>query len=292
MSKLFYITYQQLVQGVRDWSHYLPEYSAVVGVPRSGLLPATILAQHRNIPLVPLELVLRGERPWNVPLRRSEGKARCTDFSAEPKPVLVMEDTVHTGTTLQSLQARMPKIGEQWQYASVLASDAEAVRKAGIQLDHVWMDVDNTPVLTEWTIFHVPYMAFVASDLDGVLASDWQGDEVLDTSRYFDHVVTASPLIRPTFQLGAIVTGRLEQYRGMTQNWLAKYGIKYRSLVMHPAKSSLERGGPDQIARWKAEVFKHLGLSLFIESDTYQVQVMKQVLPEANILDWGRQLYR
>ena len=59
--KLFYRSYQQLTSDMHAWE--LPDFAAICGVPRSGIIPATILALRRNLHSVPLsDLVQRVRR--------------------------------------------------------------------------------------------------------------------------------------------------------------------------------------------------------------------------------------
>ena len=45
-------SYAELCRDVRTWCMHLPPLSAVGGLPRSGLMVATLISLYRNIPLV------------------------------------------------------------------------------------------------------------------------------------------------------------------------------------------------------------------------------------------------
>jgi uncharacterized HAD superfamily protein len=70
----------------------------------------------------------------------------------------------------------------------------------------------------------------------------------------------------------AIITARLEKYRTVTEQWLAKHRIACKRLVMGPWQNLRERYKPGTIARWKAQEFSKAPCSLFIESDPRQAE--------------------
>ena len=54
--KLQFMTIEQLIAWSREWSKELPQYDAVIGIPRSGLIPAMTIAEERRIPFSTPEL--------------------------------------------------------------------------------------------------------------------------------------------------------------------------------------------------------------------------------------------
>ena len=66
--------------------------------------------------------------------------------------------------------------------------------------------------------------------------------------------------------MAAIITARLEQYRGPTEAWLARWGIRARRLVM--AETSDHQFYP---AAFKADAYNAIGdATLYLESDSRQ----------------------
>src|SRR5262245_26615315 len=71
----------------------------VVGVPRSGLLAASILALHANRPLADLDGFLAGRK-------LQSGRTRAPSGDGEPlsnaQRVLVLDDSIRSGKTLEA----------------------------------------------------------------------------------------------------------------------------------------------------------------------------------------------
>jgi uncharacterized HAD superfamily protein len=66
-----------------------------------------------------------------------------------------------------------------------------------------------------------------------------------------------------------IVTARLEKWRKPTEEWLAKHKINYSNLIMGPWSNISERFNIN-IGKWKADMYKNLDKTLFVESDLTQ----------------------
>jgi uncharacterized HAD superfamily protein len=107
-------------------------------------------------------------------------------------------------------------------------------------------------------------------DIDGVLCYDPTVNQNDDGPKYTDFIVNAKPKYLPTFPVKTLITSRLEKYRGLTAEWLAKYNIKYINLVMSPYDTMAERKSADDYADRKASEYKNLEYQLFIESSEIQ----------------------
>jgi uncharacterized HAD superfamily protein len=77
----------------------------------------------------------------------------------------------------------------------------------------------------------------------------------------------------PSIPLKGIVTNRLERFRGLTEEWLARHGIRYDSLIMSPHTSHAARDQAHDAATRKAEAYRaDPSLVLFVESDDAQAR--------------------
>lgn len=86
---MIYITYEDLCRDIRENLTKIPrDICGVVGVPRSGMLPATIIAEYLNVPMFDLHSLVEighGGRP----LKRTTGNK-----------LLVVDDTCFHGNSL------------------------------------------------------------------------------------------------------------------------------------------------------------------------------------------------
>ena len=86
---MIYVTYEDLCRDIRENLNKIPrDVCGVVGVPRSGMLPATIIAEYLNVPMFDLHSLVEighGGRP----LKRTSGNK-----------LLVVDDTCFHGNSL------------------------------------------------------------------------------------------------------------------------------------------------------------------------------------------------
>lgn len=253
--KFDFRTYAQLARDCRDWACRLQgEVSAVCGIPRAGVLAASVLAEELHVPLVSIETVVNNSPPWRPEHSR--------DLISGDLPILVVDDSSTSGRTLNTTRQKLSHRSDLLfgaLYCTERAAKATRIDASGytIQVGHSF----------EWILFRDYWCRAYAVDLDGVLSVDWSGDEEAEPERYRQHLRDARALVVPTRKLYAIVTARMEKHRAETEQWLQSRGIQYEQLIMHPAKASRDRnrdGGP---GKWKAGVYSRLKKAvLFIES--------------------------
>ena len=122
------------------------------------------------------------------------------------------------------------------------------------------------PRLFEWNLMHAKLLEDACCDIDGVLCRDPSAEENDDGPRYLEFLRNCAPLAFPTRRIGWLVTCRLERYRGETEAWLARHGIRYGELVMMDYPNRAARVAAGKYAEFKASVYRRTGARLFIES--------------------------
>lgn len=262
----------QLSDQLVQWARRLPrDIDVVVGVPRSGLLVANIIATYRNLPLAEVDGFLEGRcfRTGHVKegALNAAGAEAHLDFLDTPRRVLVVDDTVSTGASLRRVRERIEAAGlpHDVDYAAVyvLPGKEDAV-------DH-FCEVLTAPRVFEWNLFHhrslLPQMCL---DMDGVLCANPSSRDDDDGERYLRFLATARPFIVPSSEIGWIVTSRLERYRAETEAWLAEHGVRYRELIMLDYPNAGTRREMRINGANKADVYRRTGAALFVESDIRQ----------------------
>ena len=269
-----YRSVAQLSDQVLAWSRSLPrDLDLVVGVPRSGLLAANLVAVYRNVPLTDVDGLLEGRTiatgHWKKgSLNRVGGGAGVQErFLDQPRNVLVVDDTVGSGTSMARVRERIEAAGlpHRVRYGAVyVAPDQEG------SVD-TYAETLHFPRAFEWNVLHNPAILHrMALDIDGVLCHDPTNAENDDGERYLDFLQTARPLFKPDYKVGWLVTSRLERYRAETEAWLDRHGIQYGELVMMPYPDRDTRMRINAYGAHKARVYRESGALLFVESDVRQ----------------------
>lgn len=235
----------------------------VVGIPRSGMLPAAMIATLLGLPLADVRGFAAG-----IVNGRSGTKV------APGRRVLLVDDSCNKGGAMAAACKAMPR-GTKVKRLAIFGPYQLAEPATAVDL---WFEVVNGPRAFGWNLMRHVRLPRWGFDLDGVLCRDPTNVENDDGPRYMDFLYRAEPLLLPTRPIGHIVTGRLERYRAQTEAWLSTHGVTYDSLTMmpYPTKAARmeamrERGGR---GGWKAEHVKRLGVELFIESSRKQAGII------------------
>ena len=115
---------------------------------------------------------------------------------------------------------------------------------------------------TEWSLTDAKKGA-LASDLDGVICENCPAGVDSNEELYQEWIRNAKPNVIPTFEIDAIISSRLEKYRAETERWLARYGVRYKELLLWDVQSKSERIGR---AQRKAELLLRRMPHIFWES--------------------------
>ncbi len=233
--------------------------TVVAGVPRSGMLAASILALQQNLALTDVEGLAAGRLFAAGSRKTSEASA---GLLSTPAHVLVIDDSVNTGEELRRIRKRLEAVSasHRIEYAAAYVSPA-----AKHSVDY-YADLVEPPRVFEWNLFHHPVLRTSCMDIDGVLCHDPSDEENDDGSRYEEFLRTARPYRIPSVRVGWLVTSRLEKYRAQTEAWLQANGVEYDSLEMLDLPSAEARRESQSHGRFKAEVYRRTGADLFIES--------------------------
>lgn len=234
-----------------------PDTARIVGIPRSGMIPASIIAAHLHLPL------------WELTggfFRRLASGSR--GFGTVEGQTVVVDDTVYNGSALR--KAREEMRGQPARFAAVYCKDD----RVG-DVDFYVRTFRHSDDLLEWNFFnnHWYLLHGVACDFDGVFCYDPtipDYDEGPGLERYREWLTQARPLHLPRARpVELIVTARLERFRCETEAWLKKWGVSFRRLIMNPADRASQRG---DVAAIKAQAYFASSCRWFVESDPRQAE--------------------
>ena len=259
-----YRSFANLNADVKAWVLTLPrDIDVVVGMPRSGMLVASLVALYLDRPLLDVDGYLAERVPW--------GGARLAHrFTTPPTHALIVDDSVRSGKAIDEVRRRIARSPRRTRtsYGAVYITPT-----ACKEVDY-WHEIVREPRTFEWNLFHHPNLTRSCVDIDGVLCRDPTSEESDDGPRYEVFLRTVPAILVPGHEIGWLVTSRLEKYRDHTEDWLASNNIRYKHLVMRPAQSAEERLSARDHARRKADLYREVEGWVFIESDGRQASVI------------------
>jgi orotate phosphoribosyltransferase len=280
-------SFADLARDIRTWTPRLPrEVSMVVGVPRSGLLAANIVALYLDLPLTDVDGLVAG-RSFQTG-RRYGGRGGQSPL--ETKGIaLVVDDSVSSGSQMRQVQTRLraANLPYEIRYAAVYAAPGSQ----GF-VDH-FLEIVPHERCFEWNVMHHAGLRSWCVDIDGILCRDPLPEENDDAEAYQRFLSTAEPIYVPTKRIGWLVTCRLEKYRRLTEKWLADHRIEYDELIMLQLPNKDARIRAACHASFKARAYESTDAGLFVESSHSQAtEIMRLTGKEVLVLGGEAALIR
>ena len=202
----------------------------VLGVPRSGMLPASMIAMWLNLPLYYLDennnaKILSGATDF--------GGIRMKDFNNRQGRILVVDDTMYAGTAMKNIKSRLL---EDVYFATVYFRP-ESEFKPDFYAKEL-----KSPHLLEWNFFDSGYLKDSIFDFDGIFSPNVPYEICIDEERYIEYIKNVKPLPHriPKRRCKGIVTARLEKYRSITEDWLRRTALSTDSLKCTQQKIKLK----------------------------------------------------
>ncbi len=266
-----WVSYSRLASDLVTWAQELPPFDYIVGVPRSGTLVASMLGVHLHRPVVSLEGYLGGASPW-CGIR---SRAPAPVMSLDSARVFVVDDTASTGGSILGAKKLVEASGLPGSHAYGVVYYAPEADPNAFQHSHREV---TFPRLFEWNWLHHSAMQKACFDVDGVLCHDPAPGVDDDGPTYREFITNAVPRFIPRCKVQALVSCRLEKYRGLTEEWLSRHGVRYQQLIMMQYATKAERVRAGNHGGFKAEVARQLRPNLFVESSRKQaVEISKEV---------------
>jgi len=238
-------------------------FELVVGVPRSGMLPASILALKLNLPLMSISEYIDNSAITHGRTRKPSSKIVKAHDALK---VLIVDDSISSGDSIREVKVKIPEhlLGK---------CRFMAIYGVGKNTDiDIVLETVALPRIFEWNAMYHGIVKDACFDIDGVLCEDpaeWQND---DGEKYLEFIENAKPLYLPLTTIDTLVTNRLEKYRRETEAWLKKYNIKYHRLEMLQVESKEERLDQVDYFKHKSDVYKKSSAKIFYESSLQQAQ--------------------
>lgn len=245
--------------------HKLPrDLDLIVGIPRSGMLPANLIALYLNKPFTDIDSFIEGKI-------YSSGERGKDLNSQNIHKILLMDDSINSGNAMSNAFLKLDSIKGQY---DIMTGAVFATNESMRKVDICFEKIDSLRIF-QWNIFHHYLIQKSCVDIDGVLCADPPVDD--DGTIYRNYILNAPPLYIPTVTIDTLVSCRLEKYRKETEQWLANNNVKYNKLIMLDFPSKAERVKWGKHGEYKANVMKESGNLLFIESSLAQAKTINDI---------------
>lgn len=240
-------------------------YDVVVGIPKSGIVPAVAMANILGLPFTTLYSAVRGDVP-----EHGFRTVRAFPGWSEAR-ILIVDDSVNNGNEVQRVKEIIKKSRLNAHIMAVYATTQ------GTKFVDSYVEILKHPRIFEWNLLNHSLSKQACFDMDGVLCVDPSANDKKNEDNYLNFLENAKPLFIPKKNIGYIVTSRLERYRKMTEIWLEKYGVLYDSLIMMQHFDAETRQKYSLHAIFKSEIFKKTNTLYFVESSYSQAIVIARL---------------
>ncbi len=259
-----YVTAEQLTQDTVALAAEIPhDIDTVVGIARSGLIPAALIASIRHVPLY----TVTGRHGLHDP---GHGGRMAVDVNDPrslrpeliPKHVLLIDDTAALGREITRCTNH---VKDRWPDVKVTRCAVYCHPNVAGYVDICYRYYPGNHYL-EWNWPNAGHGEACAYDFDGILTEEWYEGRTDENAR---------PLYVPRRRsVPLIVTARKESRRAASEAWLARWGICCGRLVMREFEPA---NWNQEVGEWKGRIYGQSECTLFAESDPEQAKIIAAV---------------
>lgn len=242
------------------------DFDLIVGVPRSGMFPANLLALYLSLPYTDLDSFINGH------IYKAGERGDFFDIK-DFRRVLVVDDSIASGAALEKCKEKLAPFASDFEFKYCIIY-ATPDKKSSVDY---YFELVPTPRYFQWNIMNHTVLQKSCLDIDGVLCVDPKPEDNDDGEKYVEFLLNAAPLYLPKCPIGTLVTSRLAKYRPQTEQWLAKHNVKYDKLVMLDLPTMEARQKANNHAAHKAAEYGSSGYALFIESSISQALEINKI---------------
>ena len=256
-------TFADLNAAIFSHIHELPkDIDLVVGIPRSGQLAANIIALYLNLPLTDMFSLAEG-RIYSFDTTRRTKQEWIRNIS-QARKILIVDDSSASGNSIRQAKEML----SDTEFYDRIIFLAVYVCETSRNFPDIYFEVVEMPRMFEWNYLHHLNAAESCFEIDGVLCPNPSEEQNDDDEKYIDFIRNVPARFVPTFEIGYLITSRLEKYRADTEYWLHKNNIRYRHLIMMNVATN-----SGFHASFKAEHYRAAKKSdIFIESSEMQAE--------------------
>ena len=195
-----YRTYADMALHIKQILPKISDVDLIVGIPRSGMVPAYMIGAFLNCYVCSLDEFVSG-------IAYSKGIRSVRERTV--KKVLVVDDSVNDGLAMRRAKERLQ--GKEKEFELVYMA-VYAVEKATGLVD-VYADICPQPRFFQWNyMYHPGLLPQACLDIDGVLCVDPTAEENDDGEKYRQFILNARPLFVPNDKVKALELLGVERY--------------------------------------------------------------------------------
>jgi len=263
--KFIFVTLEDAFIWTSEWlKSFLDQYDIIVGIPRSGMLIANIIALKLGKPITTPDLFAKNEF-W------ISSKVNLRPDLLKSSKVLLVDDSVTSGKTMRESIDVVRLTGAEFDITSAALITSDESNPL-VDLHYKCL---KHPRIFEWNLLHNKTASFfthekIALDMDGVICENCPPNTDTKENTYKQWIRTAKPYLIPSFEIDAIVSCRLERYREDTEKWLSDHNVKYKELILWNIESKKQRKG--LFAKHKIDAILRINPAIFWESHLGQAE--------------------
>lgn len=242
------------------------DFDLIVGVPRSGMLPANLIALYLSKPFTDIHSFRNGH------IYKSGERGQFIDVK-DFKKILIVDDSIASGSAMVKAKEFVSEVSADFDISYCAVYVVPGKEK---MVDY-YFEAVPLPRYFQWNILNHTDLEKACFDIDGVLCVDPKDEQNDDGPKYIDFLLNAEPLYIPRCNIGVLVTSRLEKYRKETEIWLAKHNVKYKKLIMLDLPDMKARQKANNHAGHKANTYKLGEYKLFLESSLNQALEINRI---------------
>ncbi|MBO7694102.1 MAG: hypothetical protein J6W16_03005 [Methanobrevibacter sp.] len=270
-----YISIKQMFDDIRLNSYKIGQLNpqGIIGIPRSGLMAATLLSQELHIGVCSINEFIDNNGQEHVFYHHGHRQIEHNNSNI----FIILEDSCYNGSMIEHVKALKSTFPDKIFISACIYLEGPCkVYKPDIALVDIRKEVLNNaemPVaLYQYNLLDNYWNFKFLYDLDGVMCIDPPCD--INTEAYENYLLNPIKLhipITPSNNPISICTYRLNKYERETRRFLDTNKVKCKDLFMFPSASK-EIRALTQPAYYKAQHYKDNKYLLFIESNDQEAQ--------------------
>jgi len=247
------ISYEEAAMYTKQLAKKIPNnFDVIIGIPRSGIFIADILATKFGRPLTTPDLFVDG-KIWESSLIKKPKNIQR---------VLLVDDSASSGKALDEATKKILRYNPKLTIKKAVLISTPNGKK---YVDYVQL-IKKPKHLLEWQLIQNFKLTKFSVDFDGVLCEDCPRGVGLIEEEYIEWMKNAKPFMIPINEIDTIITSRLEKYRDITEKWLKENNCKYKKLKMINLKSDYKKN-LNTVISFKVNAIKESKPELFWESN-------------------------
>ncbi len=219
MPKYFYRTINDLNDLIKENLARLQSYNfdLIVGLPRRGMIPATLIGLFLNKPVVSFNELNANLASEKIGYRLQEESAK---FPKSYSNILLVDDSTDEGTVFEQAFSKLDEATAK----KVTTLSVYATEKGGDRVD-LHLETLEEPKLYEWNILHKKAaLADAAMRFEGIIVTN---------------AITGAwiPVTLPSYPVKIVYSGLRERHREQLESFLRQHGVQFEQLKMEVVSS-------------------------------------------------------